>query len=374
MHICHIMSLPMPPEDGIGNYVFNVSKHLVKMGHSVTIITRNDSLELQKYTIGSINVIKIPFVPLYPFYMHIHGKFLNRIIKSIEPVVDIIHIHSPLVPYINTSLPIAVTFHTLISTENRHAEIIELNSIAAFFMGKLVSIPIEKKHLKRVNLITAVSASIAQELNEYGVDAKNVEVLGNGVDETLFTPILKKAEDRYILYTGRLAYRKGLFDLIECAKIICDAYPNISFIIVGKGPLKEKLEKKIISYDLSARFEFKGFVDHQTLIKLYQNAALSIVPSHYEGLPTTLLEAMSCGLPIVCTEVSGNREVVSSLNNGIIVPPKSPKEMARAVSMLLDDENLSSYLGANARKTIEEKYTWCRISQRLADCYKRICF
>jgi glycosyltransferase involved in cell wall biosynthesis len=81
---------------------------------------------------------------------------------------------------------------------------------------------------------------------------------------------------------------------------------------------------------------------------------------------------MSCGLPVVATAVSGNIDVIDSGKNGILVPAQSPKEMADAISYLLDDETTAKNIGKNARKTIEEHYSWEIISKKFLRCYESI--
>lgn len=372
MHVCILMSTPFPPEEGIGNYVYGVSTKLIEKGHEVTVITRGSWNKTQREVINGIDVIKAPFIPLYPFYIHVHGMFVNKIFKSLESQIDVVHIHTPLSPLIRTSLPIVTTIHTSILTNIRSIEVITPRSIIERIMGRFVSYPYELKLLKRSNMITTVSHHVAQELREYGVNPNEVTVIGNGVDETIFTPIKNKTEDKYILFTGRLGYRKGLFDLIDCGKYICEKYPDVSFIIPGKGTLLGKLQKRVEKMGIQERFKFLGYVDRERLINLYQNATIHIIPSHYEGLPTVLLEAMSCGLPVVATAVSGNLDVVYDGENGILISPKKPKEMADAISMLLDDDEMKRKLGEAARRTIEERYTWEAISDKIIRCYESL--
>ena len=95
-----------------------------------------------------------------------------------------------------------------------------------------------------------------------------------------------------------------------------------------------------------------------------------MVPSHYEGLPTVLLEAMSCGLPVVATNVGGNSDVISSGKNGFLVPPKSPQVLSKVILKLLDDSKLRKEIGAAARKTIERSYTWDKIADKIQKCYE----
>jgi glycosyltransferase involved in cell wall biosynthesis len=117
---------------------------------------------------------------------------------------------------------------------------------------------------------------------------------------------------------------------------------------------------------------FLGHVTREKLVQLYQNATVHVVPSHYEGLPTVLLEAMSSGIPVVATNVGGNSEVISSGVNGLLIPPKSPENMAKAISRLLDEQALRERIGRAARKTIEEHYTWDKIAENVTESYEHM--
>lgn len=371
MRICIITSASFPPEEGIGNYIYNLSKELIRKGHYVTIITRGSS-KLQEDNFEGIRLFRVPFFPVYPFHVQIHGIFVKKLFSSIQSDFDIVHFHTPLPSPFETNLPTITTVHTPMKTDTGKIELVNPFSVAVKLQGK-ISCRIESKLFDISDKITSVASSVSQELGEYGLDTNTIEVIGNGVDEKLFYPVQRKYQEKYILYTGRLSYRKGLFDFIECGIRLCSRYPEINFKLTGKGPLGDKLVKIVHESGYEDRFEFLGHVEKSKLIELYQNATVFILPSHYEGLPTTLLEAMSCGLPIVATAVSGNLDVLKSGKNGILVPVKSPDKMAEAVSSLLDNENLRTELGVAARKTIEEKYTWDAISDKILRCYNFVC-
>lgn len=371
MNICVITSANFPPEEGIGNYVYNMSKEFIKKGHNVTVITRGDINRTHIENFEGIELYRVPFLPLYPLHVQIHGIFVKRLLKSIESKFDVVHFHTPLPPVIKTSLPTITTVHTPMKTDTGKVELVNPFSLAVKLQGK-ISYLLECDLFKVSDKITSVATSVSQELGEYGLNPDDVEVIANAVDENLFNPIEKKNNEKYILYTGRLSYRKGLFDFIECGKMICAKHPDIKFKLTGKGPLHDKLQNIVKESGYEDRFEFLGHVDKSKLIELYQNATIFVVPSHYEGLPTTLLEAMSCGLPVVATAVSGALDVIESGKNGILVPIKSPDEMAEAISKILDDEKLMSDLGIAARKTIEDKFTWNSVSDRILNCYESI--
>ena len=348
MNICVITSAKFPPEEGIGNYVYNMSKQFIRKGHSVTVITRGGFHRTQKENFEGIELYRVPFLPLYPLHVQFHGIFVKKLIRTLESNFDVLHFHTPLPPIIKSRIPTITTVHTPMKTDTGRVELVNPFSVAVKLQGK-VSYLIERKLFEISDKVTSVATSVSEELAEYGLNPKDVEVIGNGVDENLFCPVEIKADERYILYTGRLSYRKGLFDFIECGIEVCEEHPDIKFKLTGKGPLLDKLKNIVADSGYEDRFEFLGHVDKSKLIELYQNATIFVLPSHYEGLPTTLLEAMACGQPVVATAVSGNLDVIEYGKNGILVPIKSPDKMADAVSSLLDDEERMIELGLEAR-------------------------
>ncbi len=291
-----------------------------------------------------------------------------------ESEIDILHIHSPLPPFIKTSKPIVLTIHTPMLTDYRRVKINSIYSLFSKISAKLVSYPQELKLIKASNIITTVSESVAQELKKYYIKNKDIIVTGNGVDEKFFNDKNNKSNDRQknILFVGRIDREKGVFDLIECAKYIFSTRSDIFFNLAGKGRDLKKLLKKIKKAKIQNRFIFLGQVEKYHIVILYQNASIFVLPSYHEGLPGVILEAMSCGLPIIATDVRGNQDLISQGENGILIPPRDPKKMADELKRLLEDKKLMEFLGKNARKTIIEKYTWKVVSNNFLKCYESL--
>jgi len=366
--IAMIISTPFPPEEGIGNHVYNLSKKLIERGYEITVITRGSLRTTQVSTLDGIKVIKVPFIPTYPFHVNIHGFFVNRLLKSLDNEFDIVHIHTPLTPVIKTSIPVVSTIHTSLIEDARYIEAVDFKSLAIKALTKFVSYPLVSNLIKASDVVTTVSNSVAQELKEYYGVNKPV-IVGNGVDENTFKAKNGEKDEHYILYVGRLSYRKGLFDLLNCAEQICEVY-DVQFILVGKGEFEKTLRKRVKEIGLENKVIFLGYVEREKLIKLYQNAVLLVIPSYYESGPLVLLEAMSCGTPVVSTPVGIAPEIMEKKKNGILIPLKSPKKMAEAISILIEDDKLRRKLGNNARKTIERGYTWDSVTDRVENCYK----
>jgi len=142
--------------------------------------------------------------------------------------------------------------------------------------------------------------------------------------------------------------------------------------LTGKGPLRSILDKKIQDQDMQSNFQFAGYVDRRDLIKYYQNASVYVLPSYFEGLPTTLLEAMSCGIASVATDVDGSSEVIINGKTGLLVSPKNPKQLSEAILKLLDSDSLRKTLGLNARKYIVGNHDWTTISSRIEEVYYKL--
>jgi len=362
-----IMSTPFPPEEGIGNHVLNVSRKFVKKGHRVTIVTRGSLGKVRREMVGDIEVFKTRFIPVYPFHVCLHGIFVEKLIKKLTQEFDIIHIHTPLSSAINVPLPLVSTVHSSLVEDARHLEVVDFKSLATKLQSWSIGRHLILKLVTNSDLVTTVSNSVSYELKRYyGVDCEPV-VIGNGVDEKTFSPAKSESKENYVLYVGRLSYRKGLFDLLECARILTKS--NISFVLVGKGELERKLKEKVKDAGLQDKILFMGQVDREKLIRFYQDAIVITIPSHYESGPLVLLEAMSCGKPVVSTCVGIAPEIIKNFENGIIIPPKSPEKMAGAISILFEDDKLRRIVGKNARKTIVEKYTWDFVADKLENCY-----
>lgn len=364
-----------PKAAGIGYYVYYLSKNLLKRGHKVDVITRGSSKKTTIETIDGINVFNVSYTPVYPFHIYLHGFFVNNILKSLESKLSIVHLHSPLPPPIKTSLPVITTVHSSCKRafKNTYTDTYDIRSLAEKLQSMILYPSIESNILKHSDKITTVSSNVSDELSAYGLNSEAITVVGNGVDEKVFVPNKSKTQTKpYVLFVGILRSGKGVFDLLKCAKYVCEKRPDVRFLLCGWGPLLKNLQDKAVKIGLQKQIIFLGHTGRSKLVKLYQNATLLVQPSYHEGLSTVILEAMSCGLPVVATDIDGNRTVISSGLNGILVPPKSPESMARSILKLLNDANVRERIGRAARSTIEDQYSWDKITDNIIKCYEKL--
>jgi len=199
----------------------------------------------------------------------------------------------------------------------------------------------------------------------------------NYVDQDVFSKIkfdtctesnkLDKQENkRVVLFIGRLNDQKNLFSLIDAYNL--SEYAN-KLIIIGQGEDLNKLEKK--ASFLSKSVEFVGPIPNNKLPFYLKQANVFILPSLYEGLPKTLLEAMSCGVPCIGTDVEGIQEVITNGKDGVLCATDF-KSIANALDLVLSDSELANELGNQAHLTIKEKYSLEKVLEIEKSIYKRI--
>ncbi len=205
--------------------------------------------------------------------------------------------------------------------------------------------------------IIAVSSHVKENLIKYGkISGDKIIVNRNGI--MLRKNIVRLSSSNkntpIIATVGRLVKEKGIVYFLHAAKDIIVCNKKVKFWIVGDGYLRKNLEKISESMELSSYVDFLGFRDD--VYKLLSRIDIFVLSSVSEGLPISLLEAMSMRKPVVVTKISGIKEVVIHNHNGIIVEPKNPQEIASACLHLLNFPKRAKEIGYNAQKTVEEKF------------------
>lgn len=173
--------------------------------------------------------------------------------------------------------------------------------------------------------------------------------------------------NKMVLFTGRLTVHKGVEYLIKAAREI-----NAEILILGDGPEREYLKSLIKKYNL-ANVHMLGYFPSQEVEKIndfYLRADVYVAPSVWnEPLGLVILESMAQKTPVVVTRKGGVGTIVKDGYNGFLVRPKSSKEIAEKVNLLLNDEELEQKMGENAYKTVVEKFSWDKIARRFYNLY-----
>lgn len=192
----------------------------------------------------------------------------------------------------------------------------------------------------------------------FGIDSGKISIHPNWIDTDTFRPIEMEEKPHSILFVGRLSEQKNIRALIEAVK---DTGWTLDFI--GDGELRRDIKVK------GADVNFLGPMPNDQLPALYNAYTVYVLPSHYEGNPKTLLEAMSCGRPVLGTNVPGIRNVIEHEKSGLLCAP-NPKGIQDGLARLLEDEALRAFLGAAAREQIIATQTLPMLVKKELALYK----
>jgi len=195
--------------------------------------------------------------------------------------------------------------------------------------------------LRGAAAVVAVSRALAGKAVALGADPARVHALYNGVDGTRFAPgeragarvRLGLADDGapLLLYVGNLKESKGCLDLLEAFAAMAAAQPQAQLVYVGEGACRAALATRAQALGLAARVRLAGAMPHAALPDWFRAADLLCLPSHNEGVPNVVLEAMACGTPVVATQVGGIPEVVPA-HAGRLVPLGDRAALADALA------------------------------------------
>ncbi|MHA1285425.1 MAG: glycosyltransferase family 4 protein [Promethearchaeota archaeon] len=194
---------------------------------------------------------------------------------------------------------------------------------------------------------------------------KRIFQVYNYIDTSLFKPISIRKKSNKILYIGRLSYEKNLFNLIRVFK----ANYEFSLDIIGDGNLKSELIKE--ANQIGAKINFLGKFPNEQLPQIINQYPIFILPSFHEGNPKTLLEAMSCGIPCICTNVPGINNIIKHKFNGYLCEINS-NSIRTAINKLYYNKNLRMKLSKNARNFIIENCSLKNIITKEYNIYKKL--
>ncbi|WP_336361990.1 glycosyltransferase family 4 protein [Halalkalicoccus salilacus] len=367
MNVALVQSTPLPPAEGIGNHTLNLARQLRRKDHDVHLFTRGNWTG-SKDTIDGFPTTRPACPPLYPFHAHIHRLPLERAIAQEGPF-DIIHLHSPLVPFPKLECPTVVTIHTSIGAD---IDSVPKNVPGYRFIQLQApfSKAIERDLLEKADAVTCVSTSMKKIIKD-SYD-RPIDVVHNGVDIDEFEYKNNIREKNSLLYIGRLGTRKGIPRLLSMAQELVDRDIAFKLRIAGKGPLEDKMQQMISEHQLENHVEFLGFVERDELLRLLQKTTIFVHLPEFEGLPTTVIEAMASATPVLVTDVPGCRDLIQQDKDGKLVPKNDIDRIASEVINLLENSEKRQRMGQMARKSVEQNFDWERIATEYVNVYQRV--
>ncbi len=396
---------------GLGTYAFEMTRRFARMGHSVTVFSKNpgdaitrdlyEGVEVHRPLVADMvdllplimpeDVKRWPvasqnyFADVFMYNLLSATKSINLLVRADKRNFDIIAAHDWLAAIAGLickkTLKKPLVFH-LHSTEQGRVS-----------NGSPTIKNLEKQAGTTADAIITVSYAMRDHLVSLGYDEKKINVVPNGVDEEKYNPENKKfsydkimkfrekigvGADPMLLFVGRLAWVKGADTLVRAMPMILKEVPNAKLVLLGKGD-QEELIKHLVSHlgiQNSVKQHFQ-YVDESERLLYYAACDIAVFPSKYEPFGIVCTEAMSMGKPVIvgAKGISGFREqIVPSGPDrcGAHVNPDDPHDIAKFAIEMLKSEILRKELGRNARKRVLERYTLDKIAEETIEIYKKV--
>jgi len=251
-------------------------------------------------------------------------------------------------------------------------------------LSRRVDFPIRKNILSRlkyfkVDRIIAISGGVKRALIADGLSEEKIDVVYSGADIVRFQNVkgdylisefgLTKNSWR-VGNVAALAWHKDHKTLIEAARIVINEFPKATFLIAGEGPLRREIEILIEKLNLDENVKLLGF--RQDIPEILSLLDLFVLSSSWEGLGTSLLDALASRLPVVASNVGGIPEIIRDGLNGILVAPEDPGALAQAIIHLLKNRDLARKMGEEGFRIVKEKFSVDRMVEQTRRVYDRL--
>lgn len=356
MRILFVSDLYYPHLGGVSEHIFHLANEFEKMGHFVRILTGKMEGDFKP---DERRVIRIGYGMKVKY-----NKSVGRItigfdvlrIKKIMKEFDVIHSHGGISP----TLPIlALCFSDKTNFLTFHAGFDRCLPYAIFN-------PFFKYLFNKIDGKIAVSKTAEKSFGRYFKG--EYRIIPNGIETKKFYPRNNKKE-KTILFVGRIEKRKGVEYLISAMEYVIKEVKEATLMIAGGGYGSYKL---FIPKSVEKNIQFLGFVSPDKLPELYSSANVFVSPAiGNESFGIVLLEAMASGTPVIASDIPGYRCVVENNIDGILVPPKDPVSLGKAIVNLLNDKKMQNNLIENGLKKAK-RYDWSNIAKEILYFYYEV--
>ncbi|TAK04893.1 glycosyltransferase family 1 protein [Patescibacteria group bacterium] len=220
--------------------------------------------------------------------------------------------------------------------------------------------------------VTAISGFLAARAARLGADPARVSVIANGVDLSRIAPQRPEERVRHrIVCIARLAWEKGLGDLLDALARTRTTVPDAHLVLVGDGADRAALEARAKELGIAGAVTFRGALPNAEALAVLRTADVFACPSLAEGLGIVFIEAQACGVPPVGTNVGGIPDVITDGESGVLVPAENPERLAAALMRVFSDEPLRVRLAAGSLASAA-RFDWEKIMPSYADLYERL--
>ncbi|MFZ1947345.1 MAG: glycosyltransferase family 4 protein [bacterium] len=329
-----------PEAGGAEVHLHEITKRIVAAGHAVTVLASRFPGAAARDEVDGVRIVRAG--GKFSFNFHVPSA-TRRLVREecIDVVVDDIN-KIPFYTPLYVRKPLLALSHHLFG----HTIFLETAfPLAAYvYLSEALIAPVYRR-----TPVVAVSESTRQELVRRGIPARNVQVVHNAVDHTLYTPDqAARSAEPLIAYLGRIKRYKRINLVLDACKTVFERFPTARLIVVGSGDYLPRLVRQAGELGIADRVEFTGFVSEAEKIGILRRAHVVVNPSSKEGWGVTVTEANACGTPVVASDVPGLRDAVRDGETGFLVRYGDVRGFADRITQVLEDGGLRASLTRGA--------------------------
>lgn len=394
----HASPLALPGSIDAGGqnvYVRELALELEKLDFNIDIFTRKDKGDLPEIiewrpNIRVIHVAAGPpeYIPkeqLMPF-MDDFSTYMINFIRRHRLDYKLLHANFFMSGMVALKLkevlkiPFAITFHAL-------------GIVRALHQKEADRFPKERIYYEKkiVNLADKIIAECPRDARDlitlYDADSNKMDIIPCGFNPDEFSPVERKvarqilgisSDEHILLSVGRIVPRKGVDNIIRSVRFLKKRFTKIRLIVVGgdsdaeHGPSTaefHRLKELAAKFKVSELIDFVGPKEPHDLKYYYSAADIFISTPWYEPFGITPLESMACGTPVIGSEVGGIKYTVKDGETGFLVPPKKPLQLARKVTMMLNNKMLLQHMRFASIRRVNALFTWQKVASEMKQAY-----
>jgi glycosyltransferase involved in cell wall biosynthesis len=397
--ICPTYWYPQHASDTQATYVHDINRHLVRRGHSVTVVTPGDRSLPGSETFDGVQVVRFPlelpadltygrvaqsrvnwlgrFARVAVMARYLEAQHRAIMAQAREKGADVVHAHWA-IPTGPAAVMAARKLH-LPSVITMHGGDVYVNPEQGYdFPTRWYVRPALRWTLRHAGALTAITEDCRQHALRVGAPAEQIHLVFNGTDLRRFSPgdNGNRPDPRFgphmIFACRQLFPRKGIRFLLEAGAQLKPQFPDLKIVLAGDGFERPELVSLATRLGIESDVTFLGWVPNAELPPYYRAAAVSVIPSLEEGFGIPAAEAMGCETAVVASDAGGLPEVVEDGVTGLVVPRGDSAALARAIGSLLADPQRRRRMGQAGRERVLRLFDWDRSAQQFEELYREV--
>jgi glycosyltransferase involved in cell wall biosynthesis len=397
--ICPTYWYPQHANDTQATYVHDINRHLVRRGHSVTVVTPGDPSLARSDMFDGVKIVRFPLeLPPDLTYGRVAqsrvswlGKFARVVVmahymeaqhRAILAEVrenggDVIHAHWAIPT--GPAAVLAARKLQLPSVITMHGGDVYVNPEQGYdFPTRWYVRPALRWTLRHAGALTAITDDCRRHALRAGAPAEHIRLVFNGTDLRRFSPEENGShgDTRFgpnmIFACRQLFPRKGIRFLLEAAAALKPQFPDLKIVLAGDGFERPELVRLAAELGIASDVTFLGWVPNADLPQYYRAAAVSVIPSLEEGFGIPAAEAMGCEVAVVASDAGGLPEVVENGVTGLVVPRGDANALAQAIGSLLADPQRRRRMGQAGRARALRLFDWDRSAEQFEEIYREV--